>query len=176
MRHALAAAAVIALAATACSPTSTPPPSSPSSVASRAPDFTVDLLSGERFRLADHVGKEVIVIDFWTTFCQPCVGSLEHLEKAYEARKSKGLIVLAVSMDPPETSAQVPAFVRSHALTFPVAHDVESRVTELYNKKSSAPFQVLIGRDGSILRVRESYQSADDAAIDHDLDVALSVK
>lgn len=178
MRHLLfVACSALALSTASCSPAPRPAPlSSPRSVAARAPDFTVDLIGGERFHLGDHLGKDVVVIDFWTTYCQPCVGSLEHLQQAYSARKSQGLVVLAVSIDPPNTAAQVAAFVRTHALSFPVAHDVESRITELYNKKGAAPFQVLIGRDGSVLRVRETYQSADDAAIDHDLDLALSVK
>ncbi len=138
-----------------------------------APDFTVDLVGGETFKLSDYKGK-VVVVDFWTTFCQPCVGSLLHLEKSYESRRDKGLVVLGVAMDPPETAGNVVPFVRSHGLTFPVAHDQQSRVTDLYNKKSSAPYSVLIGRDGKILKIRESFQPGDEPGIDADLDAALA--
>jgi peroxiredoxin len=143
---------------------------------SKAPDFSVDLLTGDTFRLSDHLGKEVIVIDFWTTFCQPCVGALQHLEHTYQAKKGQGLVILAVAMDPPDTAAQVAPFVRSHKLTFPVAHDIQSRVTDLYNKKSLAPFQVLIGRDGRIIKLRESYQPGDEVGMAADIDAALAAK
>jgi peroxiredoxin len=158
--------------ASACSPAPSDASRASMSV-DKAPDFTVDLLTGEPFRLSDHLGKEVVVIDFWTTFCQPCVGSLAHLSKIYSQHKGKGLVVLAVSMDPSDTAGNISPFVRSHGLTMPVAHDLNSRVTDLYNKKSTAPFQVLIGRDGRIIKQRESYQPGDDASIEHDIVAAL---
>lgn len=144
-----------------------------SASAEMAPDFTVDLVSGEPFRLSDHLGKKVIVIDFWTTFCNPCVGSLTHLNALYARHKDKGLVVIGISMDPSDTAGNVPSFVRSHGWTMPTAHDVNSRATDLYNKKTTAPFQVLIGRDGRILKQRESYQPADDASIESDIVAAL---
>lgn len=141
-----------------------------------APDFTVDTLTAETFRLSDHLGKRVIVIDFWTTFCVPCLPALAHLEEFYEKYKAQGLIVLGVSMDPSDTAGNVPSFVRAHKLTFPVAHDTNSRVTDLYNKKSSAPYQVLIGRDGKILKQRDVYQPGDEVGMEADIKAALAAK
>ena len=176
LRPTFAVCFVSSLLAAGCA--AAPPGARPGtpSVAQKAPDFTVDLLSGERFRLADHVGKDVVVIDFWTTFCQPCVGALEHLQQSYVKHKGEGFVVLGVSMDPPETAGQVPAFVRTHGLSFPVVHDGDSRVTELYNKKSSAPYQVLIARDGSIVRIRETFQPGDEVSMESDIATTLAAK
>jgi peroxiredoxin len=166
-------AAGLALACTSCVPSGEP---STAASVDTAPDFAIDLTSGEAFRLRDHLGKKVIVIDFWTTFCNPCVGSLTHLNTLYKKHKDAGLVVLAVSMDPPDTAGNVIPFLRSRGLEMPAAHDVNSTVTNLYNKKSTAPFQVLIGRDGRIVKQRESYQPADDAAIQQDIETALAAK
>jgi peroxiredoxin len=144
--------------------------------AEQAPDFQVDLLEGGKFRLSEHYGKDVVIIDFWTTFCQPCIGALRELEAIYEKRKGDGLVVLGVSMDPPDTASAVGPFVRSHKLSFPVAHDVQSRIIDLYNKKSAMPYSVIIGRDGRILKIRESFQPGDEAAMEKDIDLALSAK
>ena len=165
-----------AIFATSCA--AAPPRARPGtpSVAQKAPDFTIDLLSGERFRLADHLGKDVVVLDFWTTFCQPCVGALAQLETSYQRHRRDGLVVLAVSIDPPETAAQVPAFVRTHGLSFPVAHDADSHVTELYDKKATAPYQVLIARDGSIVRIRDMFQPGDEVEMERDVETALSIE
>lgn len=158
--------AAVASLALSCTPASGP-------TADMAPDFTVDLVSGERFQLSEHLGKKVVVIDFWTTFCNPCVGSLTHLNNLYAKNKDKGLVVIGISMDPSDTAGNVPSFVRSHGWTMPMAHDVNSRATDLYNKKTTAPFQVLIGRDGRIIKQRESYQPADDTSIESDIVAAL---
>jgi len=166
-------AASLAAATSSCAPQQPSDASRATVAVEKAPDFTIDLLSGETFKLGDHLGKDVVVIDFWTTFCQPCVGSLAHLNELYKKNKDKGLVVITVSMDPPDTAGNVAPFVRSHGLVMPVAHDVSSRITDLYNKKSTAPFQVLIGRDGRILKQRESYQPGDDASIERDIVAAL---
>jgi peroxiredoxin len=172
LRSPLLLAAALALAASSCAPQPSDASRASASV-DKAPDFAITLLNGDQFRLANHLGKDVVVIDFWTTFCQPCVGSLTHLNEIYKKNKDKGLVVLAVSMDPPDTAGGVVPFIKSRNFVMPAAHDVDSNVTNLYNKKSTAPFQVLIGRDGRILKQRESYQPGDDAAIEHDIDVAL---
>lgn len=140
----------------------------------RAPDFAVDLLNGSTFRLSDHIGKHVVVIDFWTTFCQPCLPAMLHLEEIYKKYEKQGLVVLGVSMDPSDTAGNVPSFVRSRGLTFPVAHDAQSRVTDLYNKKSSAPFQVLISKQGVIIKQREAYQPGDEVGMEEDIKAALA--
>ena len=145
-----------------------------SAAGAKAPDFAVDLLDGSTFRLSDHFGKHVIVIDFWTTFCQPCLPALHHLEEIYKKYEKQGLIVLGVSMDPSDTAGNVPSFVRSRGLTFPVAHDLQSRVTDLYNKKSSAPFQVIISRQGTIVKQRETYQPGDEVGMEEDIKAALA--
>lgn len=167
---------VAALLATAACATTDGMPSGYASGAQRAPDFQVALLDGGTFRLSEHTGKHVVVLDFWTTFCQPCIGALHHLETIYEGHKGEGLVVLGVSMDPPDTASAVGPFVRSHNLTFPVAHDVQSRITDLYNKKSAMPFSVIIARDGQIMKVRESFQPGDEAGMEQDVKTALSIK
>jgi peroxiredoxin len=166
-------AAGLALACASCVPSGDP---ATAASVDTAPDFAIDLTNGEAFRLRDHLGKKVIVIDFWTTFCNPCVGSLTHLNALYKKHKDAGLVVLAISMDPPDTAGNVIPFLRSRGLEMPAAHDVSSTVTNLYNKKSTAPFQVLIGRDGRILKQRESYQPADDASIQQDIETALAAR
>jgi peroxiredoxin len=169
-------AVALALGAAACATSSTGAGGPSVSTAEQAPDFQVDLLEGGKFRLSEHYGKDVVIIDFWTTFCQPCIGALRELEAIYEKRKGDGLVVLGVSMDPPDTASAVGPFVRSHKLSFPVAHDVQSRIIDLYNKKSAMPYSVIIGRDGRILKIRESFQPGDEAAMEKDIDLALSAK
>jgi peroxiredoxin len=65
-----------------------------------APDFTARDVDGKTFRLSDHLGKGVILLDFWSTFCEPCKAEFPHLNAMYAAKKDKGLLVLGVAMCP----------------------------------------------------------------------------
>jgi len=139
----------------------------------RAPDFTGRDTAGQTFRLSDHLGKEVVLLDFWATYCEPCKAEFPHLRAMYQAQKSKGLLVVGVAMDGPETSADLPAFVKRFNIDFPVVVDDDSRIASLYNPKKSMPLSVLIDRTGAIAVVREGYNPGDEKLVEADVQKAL---
>jgi peroxiredoxin len=148
-------------------------PAGGSGAGTQAPDFTARDVDGKTFRLSDHLGKHVVLLDFWATFCEPCKAEFPHLAELYARDKEKGLLVLGVAMDGPESSADVPAFVKRHDVTFPVVLDDDSRIASLYDPKKSMPLSVLIGRDGRISVVREGYNPGDEKLVDADVAKAL---
>ena len=139
----------------------------------QAPDFTGRDTTGQTFRLSDHLGKEVVLLDFWATYCEPCKAEFPHLRAMYQAQKSKGLLVVGVAMDGPETSADLPAFVKRFNIDFPVVVDDDSRIASLYNPKKSMPLSVLIDRTGAIAVVREGYNPGDEKLVEADVQKAL---
>jgi peroxiredoxin len=139
----------------------------------RAPDFTGRDTAGQTFRLSDHLGREVVLLDFWATFCEPCKAEFPHLRAMYDAQKAKGLLVVGVAMDGPETSADLPAFVKRFGIDFPVVVDDDSRIASLYNPKKSMPLSVLIDRTGAIAVVREGYNPGDEKLVEADVEKAL---
>ncbi len=141
--------------------------------AARSPDFELPTLDGKSLRLSDHLGKEVVLIDFWATFCDPCLASMPHLDELYKKHKASGFLVLGVSIDGPDSIAQVKSEVAKLGVTFPILLDHETRVVALYNPKTSAPYSVLIGRDGRILAKKEGYTTGDQSALEHDIVDAL---
>lgn len=141
--------------------------------AARPPDFELPRLDGGTERLSDHFGKDVVLIDFWATFCKPCLKAMPDLDALYRARRERGFVVLGVSIDGPGSTADVQAAVARLGVTFPVLLDQESRAIALYNPRASAPFSVLIGRDGRVLAQREGYSTGDHAALQTDIDAAL---
>src|SRR5215469_14860463 len=66
-----------------------------------ASDFSAQDTTGATLHLSDYLNKNVIVIDFWATWCQPCLEEMPHLRRLYDANKAKGLVVIGVSMDGP---------------------------------------------------------------------------
>lgn len=140
----------------------------------RPPDFELETLDGGSVRLSDHLGKDVILIDFWATFCDPCIAAMPHLDEIYQRHKSKGFVILGVSIDGPDALGLVRTEVAKLKVTFPILLDKETRVVSLYNPKTSAPYSVLIGRDGRIITKKEGYVTGDAAAIERDIEAALA--
>ena len=69
--------------------------------------FSAKLLDGQIFNLKEHEGQ-VVVLDFWATWCGPCIKELPYFEKLGEFYADKGVEVLLVSLDFPKPSANYP--------------------------------------------------------------------
>lgn len=138
----------------------------------RASDFALRDTEGRTVRLSDHRGK-VVLLNFWATWCTPCAAELPHLQRLYETYADQGLVILAISMDGPETVANVIPHARRYGLTFPVLLDEETRVVGMYNPKRAAPFNVLVGRDGVVEMTREGYSAGDEIAMEADVQALL---
>jgi peroxiredoxin len=138
-----------------------------------APDFTARDVNGKTFHLSDHLGKKVVLLDFWSTFCEPCKAEFPHLRALYQDHKDNGLLVVGVAMDGPESVAEVPAFVKRYGVDFPVVLDEDSRIASLYDPKKSMPLSVLIARSGRIALVREGYNPGDEKLVGADVQRAL---
>lgn len=112
-----------------------------------APDFTARSLSGEQVRLSDFRGK-VVLLNFWATWCGPCIAELPSLEKLYAKLSDKGFVVVAVGVD--DQLENLDNFRRTYGLSFPIVADSEGVTKGLY-KTTGVPESFFIARDGSLL-------------------------
>lgn len=141
----------------------------PAASASALPDFALETTEGETFRLSDHLGKDVIVMSFWATWCEPCKVELPHLEDIYQDMKEQGLVIVAVSMDEPTSVAQVAPTAQRLGLTMPVALDTDQRAVQLYNRSRNAPMTVVIDRAGRIVKQAAGYNPGDEKKLAEEL-------
>lgn len=139
----------------------------PARAGGKATNFTVRDINGKYVRLSDFK-KQAVLMNFWATWCKPCLVELKHLQKLYDKYRSKGFVVLAVSMDGPETAAKVKPFIKRYKLTFPVVIDTETSIVKLYNSKHAAPFSVFL-KKGRVVRTREGFQVSDLPAIEKEI-------
>ncbi|HEY0839527.1 MAG TPA: TlpA disulfide reductase family protein [Vulgatibacter sp.] len=114
---------------------------------SKAPDFTLRTLSGERVKLSDYKGK-VVLLSFWATWCGPCKQELPVLQSLLDKHGKDGLQVLAVNIDDPKTVAEVRRFVADRKLTMPVPLDSDSKVLGTYNPRIALPYLQVIDAEG----------------------------
>lgn len=110
-----------------------------------APEFALQDLEGKEVSLADQKGQ-VVLVDFWATWCGPCVQELPHIQAIHQKYRDQGLIVLAVSTDIQKDIVQ--PFISKNKYTFPVLH-ADSEIQSNYGV-SGIPTVYIIDRQGSI--------------------------
>jgi thiol-disulfide isomerase/thioredoxin len=127
-----------------------------------APDFKMDLLSGGQAKLADHKGKDVVIIDFWATWCPPCVAELPMVADVAKSRADKGVVFYAINEE--EEPADIKPFLEEKKLTdLKVALDKDGEVSKAY-LVDPLPQVVIIGKDGVVKTVLIGIKSKDDFA------------
>ncbi|MFO7323196.1 MAG: cytochrome c biogenesis protein/redoxin [Chloroflexota bacterium] len=112
----------------------------------QAPNFEVVTDTGERHRLSDLRG-EVVLLNFWATWCGPCRTEMPEFERAYQEHGDDGLTVLAVNNR--ETPDKVAGFREEMGVTFPLALDETGDIQTLYGVRQY-PTTLVINRDGII--------------------------
>lgn len=111
-----------------------------------APDFELRTTNGERFKLSENVGKKIIVLNFFATWCGPCRAEMPELNRYFNQHKSEGFVLLGI--DSEEKQDQVDGFMRELKLDFPAGID-QGPIQKQYGV-SSFPTTVLIGVDGKV--------------------------
>ena len=119
-----------------------------------APDFELPLLDGTKFKLSDHKDK-IVVLDFWATWCGPCVMALPDYIAATSKFDESKVIFVAVNLQ--ESSDQIRTFLSDKQLTPRVALDRSSSVTPTF-QVSGIPHTVIIGQGNIVEEVHVGYQ------------------
>jgi peroxiredoxin len=94
------------------------------------PPLSLETLDGARMELEDYLGR-VVVLNFWATWCPPCVEEIPSLERLRELRHDRGLEVLSVDVG--EEPGEVKAFLEDKPVNYPVALDPEARAFKEWN-------------------------------------------
>jgi len=121
----------------------------------RAPEFDLTNENGVGIRLSDYRGRFVL-LNFWATWCPPCVEEMPSLNRLYERFRDDGLVVLGISVD--EEGQAYERFLEMADVQFPTARDPERKVSARYGT-SRYPETYLIGPEGEVIR---KYVGAED--------------
>ena len=130
-------------------------------VGAAAPDFPATDLNGKAVKLSDYRGK-IVILDFWATWCGPCIASMPHTNEVAAHYKDQGVVVLASCTS--DTRAAFEAWVKKNQATYPemlFSHDPQERGTDRASHKlygvGGIPQQFIIGRDGKIAALCTGY-------------------
>ena len=123
-------------------------PSARAKVGEQAPDFVLeDAVTGRPIRLSDYRGRTV-VLNFWATWCVPCREEMPDLQRAFEAGRARGDVVV-LGVNDKEPASVVTAYTKEVGATFPIGLDRTSAVRSQYGVVG-LPGTFFIDRDGVI--------------------------
>lgn len=137
-----------------------------------APAFHLAQPDGTQVNLGDVIGKEVILLDFWASWCGPCRQGLPIIAGIARDYRDKGLIAYAVNVG--ETPGEVSAFLKESGLNIPVLLDEGVGISDKYGV-SGIPQTVLIGRDGIVHEVHVGISMGMDEDLREAIDALLTV-
>ena len=120
-----------------------------------APDFTLKAGNGKNIRLRELQG-EVVMINFWATWCGPCRQEMPKLEQLHRQYQKAGFTLLGVNLD--DNPGNAIGMARKLGVSFAILFDKDKQVSKLY-KVDAMPMTVLIDRDGKLRYLHRGYKA-----------------
>jgi len=119
-----------------------------------APDFALKSSTGENLRLSEYRGN-VVMINFWATWCGPCRQEMPLLDELYTRYERVGFSLLGVNID--DDSRRAMQMIEDLGVSFPVLFDARKEVSQLYQVEAM-PVTVLVDREGNVRHVHHGYK------------------
>jgi thiol-disulfide isomerase/thioredoxin len=149
----LAAVALLCVAVSSTAVSTGPSATAP------APAFSLPARGGGQVALADLRGQ-VVLINFWATWCGPCRKEMPLLEQISKKYQPLGFRMVAINVE--EDGQLFDVFLREVPVTFPILLDPANGVSKLY-KVSAMPSTVIVDRKGKIRYVHQGYKPGDES-------------
>jgi peroxiredoxin len=121
-----------------------------------APDFALRSWDGANMRLSEHSG-EVVLINFWATWCGPCRQEMPLLDEIYGKYRRAGLVLFSVNLDEESNLDAAREMAKTLRVSYPVLFDARKEVSRAY-QAGTMPLTVLIDREGVVRYVSEGYK------------------
>jgi thiol-disulfide isomerase/thioredoxin len=123
-----------------------------------APSFKLDSMAGKPVSLDQYKGQ-VVMINFWASWCGPCRTEMPLLEKLHAKYKPMGFTMIGVNVEPDSSLAA--KWLSSTPVTFPILFDTRSEVSKLY-AVAGMPSTVIIDRKGNLRWLHRGYKAGDE--------------
>ena len=112
-----------------------------------SPDFTLESLTKESVTLSSLTGQ-IVVLNFWATWCPPCKEELPDFQAAWEKYKDEGVVFLGISID--QNRSEVESFIKDSGITYTILLDLSSQVASQYGI-TAIPTTFILDVDGTVL-------------------------
>lgn len=136
-------------------------------------EFELEDINGELISYDDIKGNKVTVIDFWATWCKPCVNSIPKLVELSESYNKEDVAFIGISIDSPRNYAKVKPFAQSKGIRYPILLDIDQEISRDLNI-SSIPTLLLVNSENEIISIHEGFSPGDEVKIKLEIDALLN--
>ena len=133
-------------------------------IKAQEPYFRLKDISNQWQEYDDLKGSSLTVIDFWATWCQPCIMSIPHLNEMASDYAEKGVNFIGVSVDGPRNQSKLAPFTRSLGISYPILRDINR---ELMSDLSvtAVPTLLIYNAEGKLIHTHEGFRPGDELSI-----------
>jgi cytochrome c biogenesis protein CcmG/thiol:disulfide interchange protein DsbE len=134
------------------------------SIWAQEPDFRLRDLDNQWKEYSDLKGEELTIIDFWATWCQPCVRSIPLLSEIAKEFEAQGVNFIGVSIDGPRNQSKIKPFMQSMGVNYPVIRDID---TELMSDLgvTAVPTLLIYDSNGDLVFFHEGFRPGDEDVV-----------
>ncbi len=138
----------------------------------KIPAFSLQDVNNKTRHYKDIKGEKLTIIDFWATWCKPCVRAIPKLSEIYHAYKQKGVSVLGISVDSPRNAAKIKPFVKIHRMDYPVLKDPQAEVSTRLNV-TVYPTLFIVNSANEIVYTHYGFRSGDEKILIKEIEKIL---
>ena len=131
----------------------------------KAQDFVLPDLTGAPYKLSEHLGNGPVLINFWATWCFPCLEEMKKLKKIHNKFGADSLKIISISIDDPKTVGKVKSVINTNRMPFKILLDTNNNIFKLY-QGTAPPFTLLLDKTGRIVYSHVGYRKGDEKKLE----------
>ncbi|MBW1858551.1 MAG: TlpA family protein disulfide reductase [Deltaproteobacteria bacterium] len=125
-------------------------------VPAKAPDLAITTIEGKPFKLHELTGQnQLVIVNFWATWCRPCIEEMPDMEKVHLAYQDKGVAFVGIAAQ--DNAWKVKEFLAQHKVTYRIAVDDQNEIANAFGGIKALPTTLFIDRENNIVKYHRGY-------------------
>ena len=137
-------------------------------IENKLPKMSLKMLNGKSTDVSSFLEDGPILINFWATWCAPCIKEMKYLDKFNKKYTESGFQVVSINTDTPRSLSKVKSFVKSRGYSFEILMDPKSEFIRKAGGKV-LPFLLLVNTDGTIFKRHMGYSPGDEITLEKEI-------
>jgi len=135
-------------------------------------NFKLKDLNNRSKSFSELQGEKLTLVDFWATWCKPCIQAIPKLNKIYNEYRDKGVEIVGINADSPRNSAKVKPFAKTYKISYPILRDPNNEITTEFNV-TAFPTLYIIDSKNEIVYTHIGFRPGDEKLIIAEIDKLL---